>query len=1057
MATRVALVLAAACGWNAALAQTDCLTGFNCGRVVYSERAPNGSTNLRLLMQNLDGSRPSLVLENNFGSNSSLQQLVFDAASRRLYFSLSPDAFGGPKIYTVNVDGTGLANLTDNGCFNQSFSISPDGTRIVYRRNCGPTDDDGKIWLMDINGGNQRLLTSDPLVSNDITANNHENPSFSPNGAFVVFTSQASSNGSRQIYRSTLDGNTVVALTNVASDSSYNDDPKYLRGGGIVFRSERENTPDGRYGDLWRMDGDGGGRLRLSNIVGEKNNLFVSPDGRLVLFSNRSDGFTLPRVLYVAKTDGTGVAALWDEPAETGIYEGSAEFSPDGTRIAIQLCIDIGDTCRRSTRVVDHDGGNATTYDDVKFFRAFGRPDTDADGVIDGADSCPAVPNGYRVAMSSTRISNQEIWTTDFNGGAAQRLTTNSAADTGPRFDASGSRIVFNSNRFSGRDEIFSMNANGSSLRQLTNISGNNRAPAFSPDGSKITFISSRAGGQRNVWIMDANGANQIKLTTNLGFSNTAGNPVFNHDGTRIAFDSDRGSIGNANHDIFTISPTGTEELRLTTALLRDTHPSYSPDGSRIVFISFRNGESTNGEIYTMNADGSDQRRVTDSVFRETEPAFTRDGAQIVFQADYDGDGEVYAINRDGTGLRRVTNSAGFNTNPTAAPQPDRDRDGVGDACDNAFDVPTGTGTDVMVNAPDAEVTFSEVGTAGSTAFVPITPTQGEMPAGYTLCETCPAFEITTTASYTPPITVCLAVPASVSAADFLSMRLLHGENGSYVDRTAFRVDEPDPPRLVCGIVQSLSPFALATLSRATSSSLTISPSPSRLGQPTTFTVQVDGIDAAPVGGRIQVVLDTKETCSSNTPVSTAGAVLTFSCQIAFTSYGPRTALAQFIGSTTHADSETDPADHAVMRVADVSVAVISTLGGVNPGEATQYRVELRNLGPDAAPQVALTAGSDPALLGQVWTCMAQNGAVCPAAAGSGAVDSLVDLPAASRLDFVISGNLPQSLPAPVAFFAEALTNDQAPHFVFDADLDNNSGVALPTGFAIFGSGFEAD
>jgi len=40
---------------------------------------------------------------------------------------------------------------------------------------------------------------------------------------------------------------------------------------------------------------------------------------------------------------------------------------------------------------------------------------------------------------------------------------------------------------------------------------------------------------------------------------------VFNHDGTRIAFDSDRGSIGNANHDIFTISPTGSEELRPTT------------------------------------------------------------------------------------------------------------------------------------------------------------------------------------------------------------------------------------------------------------------------------------------------------------------------------------------------------------------------------------------------------------------------------------------------------------------------------------------------------------
>lgn len=1014
---------------------------------------------------NLDGSQRNMVREFGPSSRNIADGLVFSRDSRRLFFSASAAGAFDVNIFSINIDGTGLINLTNDSCSNDGgdlgyeLALSPDGSQIVFVRNCGPSDDDAKIWVMNVDGTGQRLLTTSALVNSDPTGDEHRSPQFSPNGSQIVFTSQASSSGSRQIYLSSLDGSSVVALTTSAAFGSYNDSPRFMPDGRIIFASRRDSVPNSNADELYRMDGNGSNVLRLTNMAGGKSKYSISPDSSRVVFRNdiTPDNFEQGNSLYVMRTDGTELITLSDD---TTRYPRRARFSADGTRIGFELRRFFSSEGPTITRIVSLDGSNPIDYADPSqdvLFEAFGRPDVDADGVIDGADSCPAVPNGYRVAMSSTRISNQEIWTTDFNGGAAQRLTTNSAADTGPRFDASGSRIVFNSNRFSGRDEIFSMNANGSSLRQLTNISGNNRAPAFSPDGSKITFISSRAGGQRNVWIMDANGANQIKLTTNLGFSNTAGNPVFNHDGTRIAFDSDRGSIGNANHDIFTISPTGTEELRLTTALLRDTHPSYSPDGSRIVFISFRNGESTNGEIYTMNADGSDQRRVTDSVFRETEPAFTRDGAQIVFQADYDGDGEVYAINRDGTGLRRVTNSAGFNTNPTAAPQADRDGDGVGDACDNAFDVPTGTGTDVMVNAPDAEVTFSEVGTAGSTAFVPIAPTQGEMPAGYTLCPTCPAFEITTTASYTPPITVCLAVPASVSAADFLSMRLLHGENGSYVDRTAFRVDEPDPPRLVCGIVQSLSPFALATLSRATSSSLTISPSPSRLGQPTTFTVQVDGIDAAPVGGRIQVVLDTKETCSSNTPVSTAGAVLTFSCQIAFTSYGPRTALAQFIGSTTHADSETDPADHAVMRVADVSVAVISTLGGVNPGEATQYRVELRNLGPDAAPQVALTTGSDPALLGQVWTCMAQNGAVCPAAAGSGAVDSLVDLPAASRLDFVISGNLPQSLPAPVAFFAEALTNDQAPHFVFDADLDNNSGVALPTGFAIFGSGFEAD
>lgn len=54
----------------------------------------------------------------------------------------------------------------------------------------------------------------------------------------------------------------------------------------------------------------------------------------------------------------------------------------------------------RALRVLDHDGRNATTDDDVKFLNTFGRPD------IDGADSCPAVPKGHRIAMSSTRAGN---------------------------------------------------------------------------------------------------------------------------------------------------------------------------------------------------------------------------------------------------------------------------------------------------------------------------------------------------------------------------------------------------------------------------------------------------------------------------------------------------------------------------------------------------------------------------------------------------------------------------------------------------------------------------
>jgi hypothetical protein len=60
-------------------------------------------------------------------------------------------------------------------------------------------------------------------------------------------------------------------------------------------------------------------------------------------------------------------------------------------------------------------------------------------------------------------------------------------------------------------------------------------------------------------------------------------------------------------------------------------------------------------------------------------------------------------------------------------------------------------------------------------------------------------------------MTVCIEVPASLPAGTFLQLRLLHGENGQWIDRTTVRIDLPGAPRQVCGVVDSLSPFALAS------------------------------------------------------------------------------------------------------------------------------------------------------------------------------------------------------------------------------------------------------
>lgn len=128
----------------------------------------------------------------------------------------------------------------------------------------------------------------------------------------------------------------------------------------------------------------------------------------------------------------------------------------------------------------------------------------------------------------------------------------------------------------------------------------------------------------------------------------------------------------------------------------------------------------------------------------------------------------------------------------------------------------TPTGSDVTTQAPSgaAGVTFSSVTTAGTTEFTPVSPGSvgGAVPSGFTIMEGGPAFDISTTAAYTAPLTVCLVVSVP-TAEQFALVRILHGEGAQLVDRTILTPETPAPDFAtgrVCARVDSLSPFVVA-------------------------------------------------------------------------------------------------------------------------------------------------------------------------------------------------------------------------------------------------------
>ncbi len=233
----------------------------------------------------------------------------------RIVFASNRD--GDWDIYSMNVNGDKLAQLTNHPASDEYPACSPNGRRIVFASERGVTRD---LYVMDSDGNNVLRLTQDNFFAARV--------SWSPDGTKIAFSSFCKFNC--DIFTMDADGNNRTIL---AKHDWQDVRPSWsLDGSKIAFVSFR----DGGLNDplhIFVMNADGTGRRNLTGDTHLTTNKFptCSPDGRKIAFQSQRlfrDGTRTD--IYVITADGKELEQLTDGPRGSGF----PAYSPDGTKIA---------------------------------------------------------------------------------------------------------------------------------------------------------------------------------------------------------------------------------------------------------------------------------------------------------------------------------------------------------------------------------------------------------------------------------------------------------------------------------------------------------------------------------------------------------------------------------------------------------------------------------------------------------------------------------------------------------------------------------------------------
>ena len=245
-----------------------------------------------------------------------------------------------------------------------------------------------------------------------------------------------------------------------------------------------------------------------------------------------------------------------------------------------------------------------------------------------------------------------QIFVVSANGRNQVNLTqAPGTVNVDPSWSPDGSKIAFTSMR-DGNSEIYLMNSDGSNPRRLTRNSSSDWKPRWFPGRDAISFLSNR-DGKYEIYVMNPDGSHQVAVTDP---PHDVADYAWSSDG-RLAFSSSR----TGNVDIYATVWISVGEIQLTSDSLNQRDPAWSPDGGKIAYMSFDG-------IHVVGSDGSNDQWVPNSNYLGFGLAWSPDGRSLVLANLDNGDLDIVSTTTDGTERTNLTQSPGYDVEPAWEP-----------------------------------------------------------------------------------------------------------------------------------------------------------------------------------------------------------------------------------------------------------------------------------------------------------------------------------------------------------------------------------------------------